>query len=113
MKTKHSSSNRRGFLKKAGLAGLGSALFHVPGLFAEVLTVTPEQTEGPYYPTALPLDTDNDLLVINDSITPAVGVITSRVCRHSRPSSIFWESRRTPAMVFSMEFVTRRSGTRP
>ena len=28
------------------------------------------------HPDALPLDTDNDLLIINDSITPAVGEIT-------------------------------------
>ena len=28
------------------------------------------QTEGPFYPNKLPLDTDNDLLVINDGITP-------------------------------------------
>jgi len=33
-------------------------------------------TEGPFYPDKLPLDTDNDLLVLNDSITPAVGEIT-------------------------------------
>ena len=33
-------------------------------------------TEGPFYPTKLPLDTDNDLLVINDSLTPGVGEIT-------------------------------------
>ena len=32
--------------------------------------------EGPFYPNHLPLDTDNDLLVINDGITPAVGDIT-------------------------------------
>jgi protocatechuate 3,4-dioxygenase beta subunit len=32
-------------------------------------------TEGPFYPDRLPLDTDNDLLVINDSITPAVGTV--------------------------------------
>jgi protocatechuate 3,4-dioxygenase beta subunit len=37
---------------------------------------TPAQTEGPFYPRPLPLDVDNDLLVINDAITPAVGVIT-------------------------------------
>ena len=38
-------------------------------------TTTPEQTEGPYYPITLPLDTDNDLLLINSNITPAVGTI--------------------------------------
>ena len=37
---------------------------------------TPAQTEGPFYPDKLPLDTDNDLLIINDQITPAVGEIT-------------------------------------
>src|SRR5262249_32826704 len=31
---------------------------------------------GPFYPDKLPLDTDNDLIVINDSTTPAVGTIT-------------------------------------
>jgi protocatechuate 3,4-dioxygenase beta subunit len=34
------------------------------------------QTEGPFYPNKMPLDTDNDLLIINDSITPAVGAVT-------------------------------------
>ena len=32
--------------------------------------------EGPFYPDKLPLDTDNDLLIVNDSITPAVGEVT-------------------------------------
>ena len=35
----------------------------------------PQQVEGPFYPDNLPLDTDNDLIVINDSLTPAVGTI--------------------------------------
>jgi protocatechuate 3,4-dioxygenase beta subunit len=48
----------------------------VPGAFAEELTKTPSQTEGPFYPNKLPLDTDNDLLIINDTITPAIGEIT-------------------------------------
>ncbi|MDB6029456.1 MAG: intradiol ring-cleavage dioxygenase [Verrucomicrobiales bacterium] len=38
--------------------------------------LTPAQTEGPFYPDKLPLDTDNDLIIVNDSITPAVGDIT-------------------------------------
>jgi protocatechuate 3,4-dioxygenase beta subunit len=46
-----------------------------PGLFADLLR-TPAQTEGPFYPNKLPLDTDNDLIIINDSLTPAVGQIT-------------------------------------
>ncbi len=43
---------------------------------AEELTRTPLQTEGPFYPDKLPLDTDNDLLIVNDSLSPAVGEIT-------------------------------------
>jgi protocatechuate 3,4-dioxygenase beta subunit len=65
--------SRRGFLR--GLTW-GAAAFAVPGVFAEELLRTPRQTEGPFYPDKLPLDTDNDLLVINDGITPAVGEIT-------------------------------------
>jgi protocatechuate 3,4-dioxygenase beta subunit len=46
------------------------------GDFAQELVRTPSQTEGPFYPTKLPLDSDNDLLIVNNSITPAVGTIT-------------------------------------
>lgn len=42
---------------------------------AEILTLTPKQTQGPFYPDKMPLDTDNDLIIINDSLTPAVGTI--------------------------------------
>jgi protocatechuate 3,4-dioxygenase, beta subunit len=68
-------TSRRAFLSTFTL---GAAAFTTRGLFAEELTLTrtPKQTEGPFYPTKLPLDTDNDLLIINDSITPAVGEIT-------------------------------------
>ncbi|MBW3541609.1 MAG: intradiol ring-cleavage dioxygenase [Planctomycetes bacterium] len=64
---------RRAFLNRCAF---GAALFATPGLFAEELTRTPPQTEGPFYPDRLPLDTDNDLLMINDGITPAVGQVT-------------------------------------
>jgi protocatechuate 3,4-dioxygenase beta subunit len=64
---------RRGFLSRLG--GL-AALTAVPGLYAGLLTRTPAQTEGPFYPDHLPLDTDNDLLVVNDGLTPAAGVVT-------------------------------------
>ncbi len=62
--------SRRAFLRQLAL---GSALFAVPGAFAEELTRTPRLTEGPFYPDKLPLDTDNDLLIVNNGITPAVG----------------------------------------
>ena len=65
---------RRDFLTNIALGT--SAMWMAPGAFAEALTLTPSQTEGPLYPDHLPLDTDNDLLRINESITPAVGEIT-------------------------------------
>ena len=64
--------DRRRFLQSLGFT---AALFAVPGAFAEELFRTPRQTEGPFYTDKLPLDTDNDLLVVNESITPAVGVV--------------------------------------
>jgi len=66
-------ANRRSFLSRLSLA---TAFFTVPGAFAEELLRTPRQTEGPFYPDHLPLDTDNDLVTVNDSTTPAVGEIT-------------------------------------
>ncbi len=68
-------SNRRRFLGTVA-AGSAAAFFNVRGLFAEELAKTPYQTEGPFYPDKLPLDTDNDLLLINDSLSLAVGEIT-------------------------------------
>src|SRR5205823_7986622 len=40
------------------------------------LARTPPLTEGPFYPDRLPLDTDNDLIIVSNAITPAVGEIT-------------------------------------
>jgi protocatechuate 3,4-dioxygenase beta subunit len=67
--------SRRAFM---GAFALGAAAYTTPGLFAEQLALvrTPSQTEGPFYPDKLPLDTDNDLIIVNSSITPAVGKIT-------------------------------------
>ena len=67
------SVSRRSLL--AGL-GAGVALFGARGAYADVLAETAKTTEGPFYPDALPLDTDNDLLVMNDALTPSTGSIT-------------------------------------
>jgi protocatechuate 3,4-dioxygenase, beta subunit len=71
-------SSRRQFLQRAATtAAFGvPAFWNVRGAFAEALALTPGQTEGPFYPDRLPLDTDNDLLIINDGITPAIGQLT-------------------------------------
>jgi protocatechuate 3,4-dioxygenase beta subunit len=71
-------SSRRRFLSAlgAGAAALSVARVFEPGAFAEALIATPRLTEGPFYPDHLPLDQDNDLIVISNSLTPAVGEIT-------------------------------------
>ena len=65
--------DRRSFFSASAA---GAAAFTIPGRFAEQLETTPRLTEGPFYPDKLPLDTDNDLLILNDSTAPAVGEIT-------------------------------------
>lgn len=67
-------ASRRHFLTTAGV--LASSLMTTRGLFAEQLLETPGMAEGPFYPDHLPLDTDNNLIIISDSLTPAVGAIT-------------------------------------
>ena len=65
-------NKRRSFIKNSLSV---SSLLCVPGLMAEALSLTPHQTEGPFYPDKMPLDTDNDLIILNDSLTPAVGTV--------------------------------------
>src|SRR4026207_1321030 len=67
--------DRRRFLKSMAVASAG---FTLPGYLAEALTLTPQQTQGPYYPLAddIPLDKDNDLVYMNNSLTPASGIVT-------------------------------------
>ena len=48
-----------------------------PGVFAQHLDDTPPVEEGPFYPYHdMPLDMDNDLIIVGNSTTPAVGQIT-------------------------------------
>ncbi len=83
MNTQNNLNNpaRRRFLRQLAsgvfvVAGVGALRAFSNEAFADELVRTPAQTEGPYYPDHLPLDTDNDLIVINKSLTPAVGEIT-------------------------------------
>ena len=57
----------------AGFAG-GSLLLASPALLAELLA-TPAQTLGPFYPDQLPLDRDNDLLIVGDQPSAASGSV--------------------------------------
>ena len=67
--------DRRRFFKSMALASAG---FTLPGYLAEALTLTPQATQGPYYPLAknIPLDKDNDLVQLNDNLVGANGTIS-------------------------------------
>jgi protocatechuate 3,4-dioxygenase beta subunit len=71
-------TSRRQFLSRSltGVAAVAVSSSLPRWAFAEELVRTPRQTEGPFYPDHLPLDTDNDLLIVNDGITQAVGEVT-------------------------------------
>ncbi len=78
------------FTRRRFLASLGAGILSIPALRAfteeklrfiesgdywDELVRTPRQTEGPFYPDRLPLDTDNDLLVIGQG-AQAAGEVT-------------------------------------
>src|SRR6266581_6598384 len=71
----HIPLGRRGFLRSMAVASAG---FSLPGYLAEALTITPQVTQGPYYPLAnnIPLDKDNDLVQLNDNTSLAAGIVT-------------------------------------
>ncbi len=64
--------SRRGFVTVAAL-GLSAC---ASGVRAADLLPTPAQTEGPFYPDHLPLDQDNDLVLVQGRMDPAKGTIT-------------------------------------
>jgi len=53
----------------------GSALLPVRAAFADALVPTPGQTEGPFYPTSLPADADNDLVQVRGQSARAMGTV--------------------------------------
>jgi protocatechuate 3,4-dioxygenase beta subunit len=53
---------------------LGTAALGTRGAFAQAIA-TAVTGDGPFYPDRLPLDTDNDLIIVNDALTRAVGEI--------------------------------------
>lgn len=61
---------RRTLLKGSLVLALGGLL---PGSLKAALQPTPRQTEGPFYPVELPLDSDNDLLRVGDASALAEG----------------------------------------
>jgi protocatechuate 3,4-dioxygenase beta subunit len=57
------------------MLGLAAAPLGARSAFAQAVA-TATTGDGPFYPDRLPLDTDNDLIIVNEGLTPAVGEIT-------------------------------------
>jgi protocatechuate 3,4-dioxygenase beta subunit len=65
-------------LRRGLIMGAGASLLAPPGLAASAspLILTPGQTEGPFYPTSFPADTDSDLVRVTGQARQAVGQVT-------------------------------------
>lgn len=61
--------------RRALLIGAVAATLPGTSVSAAGLTATPPQTEGPFYPTALPADADNDLVQVRGHQTRAMGTV--------------------------------------
>jgi len=61
-------------IRRAFTVGLGASLM-TPRAFAGDLIATPAQTEGPFYPTAFPADSDNDLVQVRGQPARAMGTV--------------------------------------
>jgi protocatechuate 3,4-dioxygenase beta subunit len=57
------------------LAGAGASLLPLRSAFAAGLVATPQQTEGPFYPTAFPADMDTDLVQVRGQAAQAMGTV--------------------------------------
>jgi protocatechuate 3,4-dioxygenase beta subunit len=58
------------------LAGAGASLLPFgPAARAAGLIATPQQTEGPFYPTSFPADMDNDLVKVRGQQARAMGTV--------------------------------------
>ncbi len=63
--------SRRALIKTAGLA----VALMPAGAALGILSLTPRQSEGPFYPLDLPLDSDADLVQVNGMSRLATGII--------------------------------------
>ena len=61
--------------RRAFLLSTSAALIAAPSLLRASTMPTPRATEGPFYPTALPLDSDNDLVSVTGQQAKARGTI--------------------------------------
>lgn len=72
----HAGGNQR--QRRTVLHGLllGTLACSAHAAWAQSLIATPAQTEGPFYPDRLPLDQDNDLIIVKGHQAAAAGEIT-------------------------------------
>jgi protocatechuate 3,4-dioxygenase beta subunit len=72
----HADGNQR--QRRTVLHGLllGTLACSAHAAWAQSLIATPAQTEGPFYPDRLPLDQDNDLIIVKGHRAAAAGEIT-------------------------------------
>jgi protocatechuate 3,4-dioxygenase beta subunit len=76
----HSVNTPRRRLLGAGLAVFGLTSISIAST-VQALTITPRQSRGPFYPTELPLDKDNDLVTVAGRNGVAKGEIANVVGR--------------------------------
>jgi protocatechuate 3,4-dioxygenase beta subunit len=57
------------------IASAGASLLPLRHSFAAALAATPQQTEGPFYPTSFPADMDNDLVQVRGQTARAMGTV--------------------------------------
>ncbi len=69
-KTANMSIKRRTLIQAAGLTLLTPAATAMA-----VLKLTPRQSEGPFYPEEIPLDSDADLVQVEGMSRPATGIV--------------------------------------
>lgn len=74
----HNGCNGHDIKRRIFLNGMlaGALACSAQRTLAQSLTATPAQTEGPFYPDRLPLDQDNDLIVVGGRNASAAGEIT-------------------------------------
>jgi protocatechuate 3,4-dioxygenase beta subunit len=63
------------FGRRSLILGAGASLIGAPSLLHASTMPTPRATEGPFYPTTLPLDQDNDLVSVTGVQAKARGTI--------------------------------------
>jgi len=63
------------FGRRSLLLGVSASLIGAPSVLRASTMPTPRQTEGPFYPVTLPLDSDNDLVSVSGAQAKARGTI--------------------------------------